>query len=214
MPLSDTADLTLFYAPQTRAFMGLWLLEELGQPYRIELVDLSKGEHKGERLTRHNPMGKVPTVLDGDVPVSETGAIVTYLVDKYAPDRLGPRPDDPTRAAYLRWLFFGGGVIEPSFGEKFFKWEVPSRAVGWGSFDDMLRTVSARVSERPWLAGEHFSGADLYVASLLRYGLMFGVIEKDGPVPDYVGRCEDRPGFRTARAIEDDYVKRRETTQA
>ena len=206
MPLQDDADLTLFYAPKSRAFMGLWLMEELGRPYRIERFDLNKGDHKTERLTAHNPMGKVPTIRDSGVDVSETGAIVTYLVDKYAAGRLGPRLDDPERGAYLKWLFFGGNVIEPSMGEKFFKWQVPARAVAWGSFADMLSTVTAAVGKRDWLAGPQFTGADLYVASLLGYAIKFGALENSGPIGDYVARSEDRPGFRSARAIEDRFA--------
>lgn len=207
MPIDDKADLTLFYAPRSRAFNGLWLMEELGQPYRIERFDLDKGDHKSERLTKHNPMGKVPTVRDGSVDVSETGAIITYLVDRYAAGRLGPGLDAPERGSYLKWLFFGGSVIEPAFAEKFFKWDVPARSVGWGSFADMITTVTAAVSARPWLAGDAFTGADLYIASTLRYGTMFGIIDKEGPVADYIARCIDRDAFRRATALEDGFVK-------
>jgi glutathione S-transferase len=214
MPLSDTADLTLYFAPQSRAVMGLWLMEEIDRPYRIELLDLNKGEQKGERLTRVNPMGKVPTILDGDVAVSETGAIVTYLIDKYAPGRLAPIIGEPGRGPYLNWLFFGGGVIEPSFGEKFFKWEIPSRSAGWGSFDDMLKTVTAAVSGRHWLVGETFTGADLYIASLIGYGMLFGIIPGEGPVADYVARCKDRPAYRSAQAIEKRFIEQKEAATA
>ena len=92
MPLSETASITLFHATRSRSFRVLWFLEELGEPYRIEPVDLEKNEQKSERLLRHNPMGKVPVVLDGDVALSESGAIYVYLADKYAPGRLAPPP--------------------------------------------------------------------------------------------------------------------------
>ncbi len=78
-------------------------------------------------------------------------------------------------------MFFAAGVMEPAYGEKFFKWELNPRQVGWGSFADMLAAVTRGVSEREWLAGE-FSAADVYVASTLRYGTMFGVIPDEGPI--------------------------------
>jgi glutathione S-transferase len=210
MPIADNADITLFYAPRSRAVMGLWLLEEIGRPYRIELVNLEKGEQKSPALLKHNPMGKVPTVLDRDVAISETGAIITYLLDKYSPGGLAPLPDRRERARYLKWLFFAQGVIEPAFAEKFLKWEVPSRSVGWGSFADMLATVQGALSESEWLAGDRFTGADLYIASSLRYGMLFGLIQREGVILEYVTRCTDRPAFRRTSEIDERYVEQQE----
>ena len=206
MPLSETADLTLFYAPQSRAVTALRFMEELDRPYRLEIISLDKGDQKKPEFLKRNPMGKVPLVLDGEVAVAETGAIFAYLADKYAPGRLAPRTDEPERADYLRWLFFAAGVMEPAYGQKFFKWEVPSRQVGWGSFDQMLAAVTEAVSTREWLAGR-FSAADIYVASTLRYGMLFGIIPTDGPVADYVARWTARPASERATAIEERIMK-------
>jgi glutathione S-transferase len=205
MPLTDTAQLTLLYAPRSRAATALRFMEELQQPYRIELVDLHRGDQKKPEFLSRNPMGKVPVVLDGDVAVAETGAIFTYLADKYAPGRLAPGPEQPERADYLRWMFFGAGVMEPAYGQKFFSWEAPSRQVGWGSFEEMLAAVTDAVSRREWLAGQ-FSAADIYVASTLRYGMLFGIIPNDGPVADYVARWVERPASQRAAEIEERFT--------
>ncbi|MDQ3559240.1 MAG: glutathione S-transferase family protein [Pseudomonadota bacterium] len=202
MPISESADLTLFYAPQSRAATALRFMEELDQPYRLEVIDLNKGDQKKPEFLRRNPMGKVPLALDGDVAVAETGAIFSYLADKYAPGRLAPRPDEPERADYLRWLFFAAGVMEPAYGQKFFNWEVPSRQAGWGSYDQMLEVVTEAVGSREWLAGS-FSAADIYVASTLRYGILFGIIPNEGPVADYVNRWSDRPATKRAAEIDE-----------
>ena len=201
MPISETADLTLFYAPRSRAATTLRFLEELDRPYRMEVIDLHRGDQKKPEFLKRNPMGKVPLVLDGEVAVAETGAIFAYLADKYAAGRLAPRPDDPARADYLRWLFFAAGVMEPAYGQKFFNWEVPPQQAGWGSFDQMLAAVTEAVSAREWLAGA-FSAADTYVASTLRYGVLFGIVPGEGPVGDYVRRWEARPAVRRAGEIE------------
>mgnify|MGYP000657412910 CR=1 FL=1 len=201
MPLTDNADLVLFYAPRSRAATALRLMEELERPYRLELIDLQKGDQKKPEFLKRNPMGKVPLVLDGDVAIAETGAIFAYLADKYAPGRLAPRLDEPERADYLRWLFFAAGVMEPAYGQKFFNWEAPSRQVGWGSFEDMLAAVTQAVSRREWLAGS-FSAADVYVASTLRYGMLFGIVPDEGPVADYIARWTARPASQRAEAIE------------
>jgi glutathione S-transferase len=210
MPLTNDADITLFYAPRSRAVMALWLLEEMDRPYRIELLSLDKGEQKSPAVLKHNPMGKVPVILDGDVAVSETGAIITYLLDKYSPGVLAPLPLQPERGRYLKWLFFAPGVIEPSFAEKFFKWQVPARSVGWGCYADMIATVEGALTERPWLAGEGFTGADLYIASALRYGMLFGIVPKEGVIADYVARCTDRPAFRRMSEIDERFIREQE----
>jgi glutathione S-transferase len=209
MPLSDDSDLVLYYAPQSRAVTALRMMEELERPYRLEVISLDKGDQKKPEFLKRNPMGKVPLVLDGDVAIAETGAILGYLADKYAPGRLAPKPDEPERADYLRWLFFGAGVIEPAYAQKFFKWEVPSRTVAWGSFEDMLRAVTAAVSEREWLAGR-FSAADIYVASSLRYGMLFGIIPKEGPLADYVERWTARPASKRATEIDQRYMPKQQ----
>jgi glutathione S-transferase len=207
MPLSESADLVLYYAPQSRAVTALRMMEELERPYRLEVIDLSKGDQKKPEFLKRNPMGKVPLVLDGDVAVAETGAIFAYLADKYAPGRLAPRPEEPERADYLRWLFFAAGVMEPAYGQKFFKWDVPSRQVGWGSFEDMLAAVTGAVSKREWLAGR-FSAADIYVASTLRYGMLFGIVPNEGPVADYGARWTARSASQRAAAIDELVTKK------
>lgn len=203
MPVSETSDLVLYYALRSRAATALRFMEELDRPYRLEVIDLEKGDQKKPDFLALNPMGKVPLVLDGKIAVAETGAIFAYLADRYAAGRLAPAPDSPARAPYLRWLFFAAGVMEPAYAQKFFKWEVPSRQVGWGSFEDMLTTVTEAVSKGEWLAGE-FSAADAYVASTLSYGMRFGVIPQEGVLGAYVQRWLARPASKRADAIEAD----------
>src|SRR5690606_12913143 len=107
---TPTPSLKLFFAPRTRAFTALWLLEELGLPYELESFDLNAGRHKQADYLALNPMGKVPLVIHDGVPVSETGAIAIYLADRFAGHpgaaTLAPAFDDPHRPAYLRWILF------------------------------------------------------------------------------------------------------------
>ncbi len=133
MPVAEKADVTLYYAPKSRAFRMLWFLEELGRPYRLEMLDLNKGDHKRPEFLKINPMGKVPTLVDQGMPIAETGAILVHLADKYSPGELAPLFKEPSRADYLRWLFFAAGVMEPAFGEKFFKWQMCRRGASPGA---------------------------------------------------------------------------------
>ena len=215
MPLSETASITLFHAVRSRSFRVLWFLEELGEPYRIEPIDLEKNEQKSEHLLRHNPMGKVPVVLDGDVALSESGAIYIYLADKYAPGRLAPRPEEEqARADYLRWLFFAAGVMEPAFGEKFFKWELNPRQVAWGSFASMLETLEAGVRGKEWLLGDQFTAADVFVGSNVHFGTMFGILPKEGPIAKYLARLAARPALKRALQLEEGWIAEKDRAKA
>jgi glutathione S-transferase len=215
MPLTESADLVLFHATRSRSFRVLWFLEELGEPYRIEPIDLDKNEQKSDRLIRHNPMGKVPVVLDGDVAISESGAIYIYLSDKYAPGRLAPRPgEERERAEYLRWMFFAAGVMEPAFGEKFFKWELNPRQVAWGSFQSMLETLEAGIRGKEWLLGDKFTAADVFVGSNVHFGTLFGILPKEGPIAAYLARCAARPALKRALQLEEGWIAEKEKAKA
>jgi glutathione S-transferase len=197
-----TGTLTLHYAPRTRAFTILWLLEELGVAYELDSFDLQSGRHKQPDFLALNPMGKVPLVVCDGVPISESGAIAIYLADRFPSAGLAPALDDPQRPAYLRWMFFSAGVLEPSFGQKFFNWQVPAQQMAWGSFEQMHEVLTAGVRDSQWLLGDRFSAADVVVGAGARFGLMFGVFEKQGPIADYVARLTARDGLERAEAIE------------
>jgi glutathione S-transferase len=214
MPPTDAADLVLYYAPQSRCFTVLWFLEELGRPYRLEPVDIRKGEQKRPDFLRLNPMGKVPVVRDGDIAVAESGAIIGWLADLHSAGELAPRPDEPARAAYLKWLFFAAGVMEPAFGQKFLNLEMPAHQVGWGSFEAMQAVVTDAVGSGEWLAGGRFTAADLYVGSNLNFGVKFGILPGEGPIADYVARLTARPAFERASALEAAYIAERERAEA
>ena len=193
--------LRLYYGPRSRAFTALWLLEELELAYELESFPLHEGRHKKPGYLALNPMGKVPLVVDGDVAIAETGAIALYLSDQSG--KLGPSVTSSERAAFLRWMFFAGGVMEPCFGEKFFKWEVPAASVAWGSFDAMEKVLTAGVTPGPFLLGDEFSVADVVVGATARFGVMFKAFDEQGPIADYVNRLTARPAFLRAMAIED-----------
>ena len=194
--------LKLYFAPRSRALTALWLLEELGVDYDLECFDLNAGRHKQPDYLALNPMGKVPLVVHDGIPVSESGAIAIYLADRFPAAGLAPAIDDRERPAFLRWVLFASGVLEPALGEKFFKWEVPARSVAWGSFQQMVDVLTAGVRDSQWLLGDRFSAADVVVGAGARFGVMFGAIEKQGIIADYVARLVAREGFKRAEAIE------------
>ena len=204
MPETDDASLVLYYAPRTRSFTALWLLEELGVPYRLESFAIHSGRHRKPDFLALNPLGKVPVVLDEDTPVAELGAMAIYLADRHR-DRaeLSPASDAPARAAFLRWCFFASAIIEPAYGEKLLGWETPPGTVAWGSFERTMTALEAGLVPGPYLLGDAFSAADALVASALRFGMLFGALDKGRePFAGYVAHVSARPAFARARAIE------------
>ncbi|MFO7561024.1 MAG: glutathione S-transferase family protein, partial [Enhygromyxa sp.] len=194
--------LTLHYAPRTRSFTILWLLEELGVAYELDSFDIHSGRHKQADFLGLNPMGKVPVLVCDGAPISESGAIATYLADRFAAAELAPALDDPQRPAYLRWMFFAAGVIEPALAQKLLKLEAPASTVAWGSFEQMQEVLRAAVRDSQWLLGDRFSAADVVVGAGARFGVMFGAFEQQGPIADYVARLTAREAFTRAEAIE------------
>ncbi|MCR9142706.1 MAG: glutathione S-transferase [bacterium] len=207
--MSTNATLTLYYAPRTRSFAALWLLEELkelgelGEEYRLESFDIETARQKQADYLALNPMGKVPLIVHGKLPVSELGAIFIHLADSFPRAGLGPSIEDPQRPAFLKWIFFSSAIMEPAFAQKIFQWEIPAKSAAWGSFDQMLQVLTDALAESTWLLGESFSSADVLVGSALRFGQIIGIIPGDGPIQAYISRLKQRDAFVRAMAIEE-----------
>lgn len=97
---------------------ALWLLEEIGEPYKLEVLNFDDGSMRTPEYLAINPMGKVPAVKYGDTVITEAAAICTYLADEFPNAKLNVAPDDPKRGSYLKWLFFGPSCLEPAIIDK------------------------------------------------------------------------------------------------
>ena len=192
--------LTLHYHPYSRAAGTIWALEEVGVPYELKIVDILKGEQKQPGFVALNPMGKLPTLVDGDVVVTESAAIALYLADRYAAGRLAPALDDPRRGTYLRWSFFAPSVIEPAVMAKGSGWEVKEVAAGWGNYASVLAASESAIAKGPFLLGKDFSMADVVFGGLLRFLLSFKQIEPTPAFTAYVERLDARPAYLRADA--------------
>jgi glutathione S-transferase len=190
----------LFHHPFTRAAGVLWALEEVGEPYQLVHVDITKGEHKTGEVAALNPMGKIPVLQDGDAVVTEAAAIALYLADRYALGALAPRPDDPRRATYLRWSLFAPSVIEPGSLAKQQNWEFRPSNAGWGEHAAMMRTIEHAVSAGDFLLGDMFSMADVVFGGTLRFMLRFKLMTAAPAVAAYVERLSARPALQRADA--------------
>lgn len=192
--------LTLHYHPYSRAAGTIWALEEAGVPYELKVVDIMKGAQKQPEFLAINPMGKLPTLVDGDVVVTESAAIALYLADRYAAGRLAPALDDPRRGTYLRWSFFAPSVIEPAVMAKGAGWEVKEVSAGWGNYASMMAATEGALAKGPFLLGDGFSMADVVLGGLLRFLMMFKQIDATPAFSAYVERLDSRPAYQRADA--------------
>src|SRR5678810_707882 len=128
--------ITLYHSPGSRAFIAYWLLEEIGVAFDVKTVDISKGEQKKPDYLKLNPAGKVPTLTDGKVVVSENPAIAIYLADRYSYGQLAPKIEDPDRGAYLKWMVFSTAVVDPVASLHVQDIDLPGHGVSFGTFED------------------------------------------------------------------------------
>jgi glutathione S-transferase len=205
-----TETITFYHNPMSRGRIAHWMLEEAGAPYEVELLDFTKGEHKRPAFLAVNPMGKVPAIVHRGVVVTESAAICAYLADAFPAAGLAPALDDPRRGAYLRWLFFGAGCVEPALIDKMFARPAPDRpgTLGYGSYSGVLGVLEGAVAPGPFLLGERFSAADVYVASAIAWGMMTKSLEPRPAFQAYAGRCAERPAFQRAAAQDDALSKK------
>lgn len=201
--------ITLHHHPFTRAAGTVWALEEVGCDYELEFLDLMAGAQKREPIRSLNPMGKLPTLVDGETVVTEAAAIALYLADRYALGRLAPEPSDPARGTYLRWSFYAPSVIEPGCLAHASEWEFKAGQAGWGSYQEMLDTISAAIGKGPWLLGDDFSMADVVFGGTVRWMTMFGMLEKRPELMAYVERLSARPAAQRASEINERIIEER-----
>lgn len=198
------SDELVFYTnPMSRGRIVRWMLEEVAQPYRTEV--LAWGRHKSPEFLAINPMGKVPTIVHRGEVVTETAAICAYLADAFPRAGLAPPPGDPARAPYYRWLFFAAGPLEQAITDKSMGVEPPEEKrgmVGYGCYADTIDTLERAVADRQFLAGDRFSAADLYVAAHLQWGMQFGSIERRPAFERYSDPLASRPAALRADEID------------
>lgn len=194
--------LTLFHAPRSRSTRFLWLLEELGAPYQVTVVDIKRAggplAGTGARDPRNpHPHGQVPALLDDGALVTESAAIALYLTDKFPQAGLGAGVGGAKRGTYLSWLAYYAGVLEPAVNNHW-KGRTASDETDKATYEAMAEHLRATLAQAPWLLGDDFSAADILFVSLLQFGreLMPPFPEFD----DWLARANQRPALARAMA--------------
>ena len=198
-------ELVFYTHPMSRGRIVRWMLEEVGQPYRTEVLDYGT-TMKSPAYLAINPMGKVPALRHGDTVVTECAAICAYLADAFPEGQLAPAPANRLRGPYYRWLFFIAGPLEHAATNKAFDFEVPDDRkgmAGYGSLSDVVSTLEGALTGRDYIVGDRFSAADVYLGSHVGWGMQFGTIERRPAFERYWARLSARPAAVRAKEIDD-----------
>ena len=165
--------ITLFHAPGSRSVRIIWLLEELGLEYKLETI--KRGEIN-QAFIDANPFSKLPTIIDNNIVMSESVAIVQYILQKYGEGRLEPDHNSHEYAEYLQWLNFGESVlIDPIVSiliNKIFRPEEHrheySIQSAEQSFAKTIKTLNSIMEGRTYIMGDDFTAADIINGYTLR----------------------------------------------
>jgi glutathione S-transferase len=199
----------LYFAPRTRSVLILWLLEELELPYELERVEFVPPEKKF--FAQKTPLGKLPTIEDGDVTMCESGAIAEYILERYGEGRLAPPVGSSERARYLQWLHFAESTAFPPVG--IVVWLTRYRDDA-DSQSDLLEDARGRAAmgldflerelgPKPYLAGDMFTAADIMMGFTLAAAQIMRILDDRHPtLSGYLDRLQARPAFRRAVAVE------------
>jgi glutathione S-transferase len=192
--------LVFYHAPGTRSGSVRWLLEELGVPYELKLVDIRAEGGAPEAYRAIQPNKKVPAIVHDGVAVHERAAIFAYLCDAFPQAGLAPPIGDPRRGPYLSWLVYNDAVIDPALVATFFGWTYERGGVSFGAFEDMAAYLEATLSRTPYLTGDAFTAADLLVGGAVNFAVRItrGLAETPALL-GFLERTVGRPGF--ARVI-------------
>jgi len=192
-----------------RGFRVVWLLEEMGLPYRLRPVDLLAGVEKDAEYLAINPAGFIPAIQDGDVTMVESIAIMEYLMARYGPTPLAPGSHDPAFPAYQQFLHLGEAGLAASMffvlGARNFGPEAErdnwTARQALGVFESRLGLVTRQLARSPYMAGERFTAADIsvtYALELAQRAIGFALGEAEQA---YVARTSGRDAYKRAMAV-------------
>ncbi len=197
-------ELVFYTNPMSRGRIVRWMLEEVGAPYRTQVIQYGP-EMKSADYLAINPMGKVPAIRHGDVVVTECAAICAYLADAFP--EAGLAPPAHARGAYYRWLFFAAGPFEAATTDRVLSATPTAEQepmVGYGNAQTVVGALEHALTNTDYVAGHSFSAADVYVGSHVQWGMdKTGMLEKRPVFVDYWARLRNRAAYLRAGELDD-----------
>lgn len=195
--------LTFYTNPMSRGRIARWMLEEVGASYETVVLGYADSMKAPDYLTI-NPMGKVPAIVHDGKVVTEGAAICAYLAEAFPEAGLAPTAAD--RADYYRWLFFAAGPVESAVTNRSMgvaPTDQQQRMAGYGNYDLLVDVFDRAIAAHPYIAGDRFTAADVYVGSQVIWGTQFGTLPKRDSFTAYADRLTARDAYKRAAAIDD-----------
>ena len=190
-----------------RGLRVVWLLEEMGLPYRLRDVDLLKGVENDSEFLAVNPCGYIPALVDGETVMVESIAIMEYLIARHgaaATATLAPAAADPAYGLYQQFLHLGeAGLMMPLYMHVITKNIAPESERGnWTDregveiFKNRLQLVTRQLARAPYMAGDAFTAADISISYTLQFAKVNARIALGEVEETYLARMLDRPAYR------------------
>jgi len=193
--------LKFYHAPWSRASGTLWLLEELGVDYQLEMVDIRMEGGLPEAYRRIQPNKKVPAIEHDGVIITERAAITTYLADAFPQAGLAPTIGDKDRGPYLTMTVYCDSVFDPCVAARAHGLSYESNDYSFGVFDDMVAYVDRILNERTYAAGDRFTAADTQLGSAVHFTMnILKVLPEKTSFTRYLERIAQRPAYQRAQA--------------
>jgi glutathione S-transferase len=198
----------LYFAPRTRSVRPRWLLEELGVPYEFIRVNMAQQEHTTPAYLAVNPLGELPTLVDGDVTLRESLACCLHLADRFPEQRLAPPVGSPERGPYYQWMAFAETRLDPAVMDFYTHAQRPeARQHDAGAeeapksrrhLNALLDVLDQELGGREVLVGGAFSAADVVTASILHLAHTLHLLDGHPRLMEYTRRHAQRPAVRRA----------------
>jgi len=197
---------TLYGFAKTRSVRVAWALEELGLPYNYKFINLRKGEHKSADFLALNPAGKIPALMTDCGPMSESAAIVTWLMDKHGYEEFMPVLGSKARMLYEQAMAFVITELEqPLWNMAKHDFALPEtqrlegmKDVSIYEFGVALKGFSALLGDQDFLTGCMFSGVDIVAGHVLSWAKGSGMDLTFDNVKQYAERVLSRPAYEKA----------------
>ena len=202
--------ITLYTNPNSRGRIIRWLLEECGADYEVVPVPYGENGTKSADYLAVNPMGKLPAGKYGDAVITETAALITFLAELFPEKNLIPAVGTAERGEFYRWLMFALHAEYAFMDKRFGIPETPERkySIGYGSFDEVVATLTTFLNGKEYALGDHFTALDLYLSGLIAWGIMRAqVLDMDSELGAFMKRHAARPAFAKSQALDAELAK-------